>query len=126
MLTIFCGCYCLDYLIAFVTSVLAPTALSIQSVLADRDIVALSVRAVANNNVFNTFVLRYGLAENYAEINANTAASILWAETILKLQNDFSASASLEADVSAFITFVIPQPFNFPRGRFLAGCGWWK
>ncbi|KAG2139732.1 hypothetical protein DEU56DRAFT_302261 [Suillus clintonianus] len=95
-------------LIAFVTSVLAPTALSIQSVLADGDIVAISVGAVANNSVFNGSDV---ITEMNAESNADFAASILWAETILGLQYDFSAAASLEADVSAFI---VPQPLDLP------------
>ncbi|KAG1888716.1 hypothetical protein F4604DRAFT_964835 [Suillus subluteus] len=90
-------------------SVISIIAVSIKSVLADGDILALSVRAVANKSVFNTSVLRYGLAESYAASNANTAASILLAKTILELQDDFSASVNLEADVSAFITFIISQ-----------------
>lgn len=98
-------------LIAFVTSVLAPTALSIQSVLADGDIVALPVGAVANNSVYNNTFVSGLVTEFYAESNANFAASILWAEMNLGVQYNFSAAVSLEADVSAF---VVPQPLNLP------------
>ncbi|KAG2139690.1 hypothetical protein DEU56DRAFT_911953 [Suillus clintonianus] len=98
-------------LIAFATSILAPTALSIQSVLADGDIVALPAGAVANNSVYNTtFGLEYA-SEYYAENNADFAGSILWAEMSLGVRYNFSVAASLEADVSAFI---VPQPLNLP------------
>lgn len=97
-------------LIAFVTSILAPTALSIQSVLADGDIVALPVGAVANNSVYNTTFSPY-IYEPRATNNADFAASIIWAEMNLGVQYNFSAAASLKADVSAFI---VPQPLNLP------------
>ncbi|KAG1740330.1 hypothetical protein EDB19DRAFT_780985 [Suillus lakei] len=98
-------------LIAFAALILAPTALSIQSVLADGDIVALPVAAVVNNSVYNTTFGSDFVTEFYAESNKNFAASILWAEMNLGVQYNFSTVASLEADVSAFI---VPQPLNLP------------
>lgn len=98
-------------LIAFVTSILAPTALSIQSVLADGDIVALPVGAVVNNSVYNTTFLPDYADESYATSNADFAASVLWAEISLGVQYNFSTAASHEAGASAFI---VPQPLNLP------------
>jgi hypothetical protein len=49
--------------------------------------------------------------ESYASYNADFAASVLWAEVNLGVQYNFSAAASLEADISAFI---VPQPLNLP------------
>ncbi|KAG0695812.1 hypothetical protein DFH29DRAFT_252947 [Suillus ampliporus] len=85
-------------------------AVSIQSVLADGDIVALPVGAVANNSVYNTTFSPY-IYEPRATNNADFAASIIWAEMNLGVQYNFSAAASLKADVSAFI---VPQPLNLP------------
>jgi hypothetical protein len=101
----------LGSLIAFVTSILAPTALSIQSVLADGDIVALPVGAVVNNSVYNTTFSPDYADEIYASNNADFAASVLWAEINLGVQYNYSAAASHEADTSAFI---VPQPLNLP------------
>lgn len=98
-------------LIAFVTLILAPTALSIQGVLADGDIVALPVGAVVNNSVYNTTFSPDYTDESYASNNADFAASVLWAEISLGVQYNFSAAASHEADTSAFI---VPQPLNLP------------
>lgn len=98
-------------LIAFVTSILAPTALSIQTVLADGDIVALPVGAVVNNSVYNTTFSPDYADESYASNNADFAASVLWAEISLGVQYNFSTAASHEAGTSAFI---VPQPLNLP------------
>ncbi|KAG1766802.1 hypothetical protein EDD22DRAFT_877389 [Suillus occidentalis] len=98
-------------LIAFVTSILAPTALSIQSVLVDGDIVALPVGAVVNNSVYNTTFIPGYTDESYATNNADFAASVLWAEMSLGVQYKFSTAASHEAGTSAFI---VPQPLNLP------------
>ncbi|KAG9316978.1 hypothetical protein JVU11DRAFT_1158 [Chiua virens] len=94
-------------LLTWIVGTLAPGVLTINSVLADGDLVAIAVGAVTQQSVLN--------GTNSAEpafnssLNAGTAASITWAEMELGVQYSFGVANTSETEYAAFI---VPAPLD--------------
>ncbi|KAG2130897.1 hypothetical protein DEU56DRAFT_814984 [Suillus clintonianus] len=113
-------------IMVLVVSTLAPAALTIQSVLADGDIMAFAVAAVPAQriwkyvsqlaeflhvNVFSVFCSNSGfyMTSTYANEQSPLAASVLWAEMIIHTQYSFSTANSSDSDIAAYI---VPAPLD--------------
>ncbi|KAG2125401.1 hypothetical protein DEU56DRAFT_573741 [Suillus clintonianus] len=103
-------CNCSPYFVACVTasimvlvvSTLAPATLSIQSVLADGDIMAFAVAAVPAQSFWNG-------SSVYASQNKEFAGYLLWAEMELDIRYSFSTADSPDSDIAAYI---VPAPLD--------------
>ncbi|KAF9236448.1 hypothetical protein BU15DRAFT_77029 [Melanogaster broomeanus] len=94
-------------LLVWVVATLAPGALTINSVLADQEMVAFAIGAVLPQSVLN--------ASDYVEpafnasLNSDMAASITWAEMELGMQYSFGIVNTPDPDYAAYI---VPIPLD--------------
>ncbi|KAG2130896.1 hypothetical protein DEU56DRAFT_757737 [Suillus clintonianus] len=96
-------------IMVLVVSTLAPATLSIQSVLADGDIMAFAVAAVPAQSVWNGSTNYLNSSGLYASNNAPRAAYLLWAEMMLNVRYSFSTANSSDSDIAAYI---VPAPVD--------------
>jgi hypothetical protein len=105
-------------LLTMVVSTLAPSALSVTSVLVDGDVVALRVGAVRSNsvlNITNTDALNWGLATDPVEHNSDLAGNIAWAEWSLGARYQFLNPGFNSSGEQAYI---VPSPLDLPEGSY--------
>ncbi|KAN0097968.1 hypothetical protein V8E55_002414 [Tylopilus felleus] len=94
-------------LLIWIAGTLAPGALTIDSVLADGELMAFAIGAVPAQSVFNG--TNYSNPAQNAVSNAPTAASITWAERELGVQYSFGVANTSGPDYTAYI---VPIPLN--------------
>ncbi|KAH7884959.1 hypothetical protein F5I97DRAFT_1305040 [Phlebopus sp. FC_14] len=128
-----CSSYFTSGLVAsaliFATSILAPAALTIQSVLSDGDIVAFAVGSIPSESVWNLTDLSSPGVN--ATSHSDVAASIMWAEAELGVQYSFGIANSSDPKYAAFIVPVPPDLSTTTSARWLTdviglnpSCAW--
>ncbi|KIJ59438.1 hypothetical protein HYDPIDRAFT_118539 [Hydnomerulius pinastri MD-312] len=108
-------------LLAWVVGILAPAALTIESVLVDGDIMAFAIGSIPLQSVWNTSI---GGAPGFtASLNSDFAASIVWAEMELGVKYSFGTVNNSDPEYAAYLVPIPPDLARTTSSRWLTDVG---